>query len=164
MKDLILNEIRRRLFDEGIPRAKKCLNLLTEEEIWYRPNENSNAMGNLILHLNGNVRQWIISALGGESDIRVRQSEFDARGNITRAELMAILENLEADLWPVLDNITEEKLVQTYQVQGYSETGIAILIHVVEHFSYHVGQMTYFVKAFKDLDTGYYKGQNLDAK
>lgn len=164
MKDLILDEIRRRLLTEGIARAKACLHLLSEEEIWYRPNGNSNAMGNLVLHLNGNVRQWIMSAMGGEPDFRQRQLEFDARDSMRRQDLLEILEKLEADLRPVLDTITEEKLIQTYRVQGFSETGIAILIHVVEHFSYHVGQMTYFVKAMKDLDTEYYKGLDLEAK
>ena len=79
VKDELLNEFRRRIFEEGLPRLKKCLAELTEEETWQRPNGHSNSMGNLVLHLNGNVRQWIVSGLGGRPDERKRQQEFDSQ-------------------------------------------------------------------------------------
>ncbi|MEL6253717.1 MAG: DinB family protein [Bacteroidota bacterium] len=161
---LMITEVKRRLFQESIPRAKKCLNLLSEEDIWYRPNENSNSVGNLILHLCGNVRQWLISAIGEEEDIRQRQSEFDERGPLPTSELIVKLDELQADAEKVLDQIKPEILVKNYTVQGYSETGLSILIHIVEHFSGHIGQITYFVKARKDISTGYYDNQDLEAK
>ncbi|MEZ4828954.1 MAG: DinB family protein [Bacteroidia bacterium] len=164
LKDLFLQEIKRRLLDECIPRARKCLQLLSDDDIWFRPNENSNSMGNLVLHLNGNVRQWLMSTLGGQSDRRERQAEFDAVGGYSKAELLTCLDDLERDIRPVLDNITESDLARVWHVQGFEETGIAILVHITEHFSYHAGQMTWFVKAHKNVDTGYYAGQNLDAK
>ena len=135
---LMIAEVKRRLFDESIPRAKKCLNLLSEEEIWYRPNENSNSVGNLILHLCGNVRQWLISAIGGQTDIRKRQSEFDERGPLATELLINMLDELQKDAENVLDTSKPEILTANFVVQGYQETGLSILIHIVEHFSGHV--------------------------
>ncbi len=160
----ILTETRRRLFEDSIQRLKKCLNFLTEAEIWYKPNEQSNSVGNLCLHLCGNARQWLMSGLGGHEDIRQRQLEFDEKGPLASAQLVGMLDQLQVDLEEVLSKVTAEDLIGSYRVQGFEESGFGIVMHVVEHFSYHVGQVTYFVKAHKNLDTGYFEGADLDAK
>lgn len=159
---LLLDETRRRLLDESIPRTRRCLGLLSDTELWHRPNANSNSAGNLILHLCGNARQWIVSALGGEPDQRRRQAEFDEQGPVPREHLEALLDRLDADLRRTLDALTPEQVLASHRVQVFEESGMAILIHVVEHFSYHTGQITYLTKALKDLDTGYYAGQPLE--
>ncbi|MEO0897258.1 MAG: DUF1572 family protein [Bacteroidota bacterium] len=159
---LFIQEVKRRLFEESIPRCKKCLDLLTEEEIWFRPNESSNSVGNLILHLCGNARQWIVAGFGKAPDVRERGSEFEERGPLPTAVLIHLLDSLQTDLNEVLDALTAEDLLQTWPVQVFEENGIAILTHVVEHFSYHTGQITYFVKARKDLDTAYYGDLKLE--
>ncbi|RMG83705.1 MAG: DUF1572 domain-containing protein [Bacteroidetes bacterium] len=158
---LLLAETRRRLFEEGIPRLKKCLLALSEEEIWHRPNAHSNSMGNLTLHLCGNVRQWILSGLGKQPDRRRRQAEFDQRDPIPRETLFRQLDELARGVEAVLQSLTPADLLATHEVQVYRETGVSILVHVVEHFSYHVGQMTYYVKWLKDCDMGYYP-ENLE--
>lgn len=160
----ILTETRRRLFEDSISRTKKCLNFLSDEDIWYKPNENSNSVGNLVLHVCGNARQWLLSGLGGAEDIRQRQTEFDEKGPLPKAELFKHLDDLQVDLEILFSRIQPEDLVKIYGVQGFNESGFGIIMHVVEHFSYHVGQMTYFVKARKDLDTGYFEGMDLEAK
>jgi len=86
--DQIKSEVRRRLIDESMPRLKSCLEKLSEEDIWWRPNDNSNSVGNLILHLCGNIRQWMLAALGGSVDNRVRQKEFDEREPLPKDALM----------------------------------------------------------------------------
>lgn len=159
---IILAEVRRRIFEESIPRIKKCLGWLTEEEVWQRPNEQSNSVGNLVLHLCGNATQWIASGLGGRQDFRRRQEEFDARGPLAKAVLLEKLHQLQRTLEEVLEELEPSNLLDTYTVQGFQETGVGILIHVVEHFSYHTGQITYYVKAKKAIDTGYYSGMDLD--
>ncbi len=159
---LFIQEINRRLFKESFPRLRQCLNELSEEEIWYKPNENSNSVGNLSLHLMGNARQWVISGLGKEADVRTRQQEFDEKGPIPTATLLQQLDALEEELTACITSIPQGKLLETHDVQGFKENGIAILVHVVEHFSYHVGQITYFVKAKKNIDTAYYGGLDLD--
>ena len=155
--DALVAETRRRLFDECIPRVKKCLDLLTEEEIWYKPNENSNSVGNIILHLCGNVRQWLGAGLGKLPKVRRRDEEFSTKGGFNKKEILEKLEKLQEMSESVLDKVTYEDLLAVHEVQVYQETGLSILVHVTEHFSYHVGQITYFVKAKKDLDTGYYE-------
>ena len=159
---LLVSEIRRRLIGESQERILKCLDLLSEEEIWHKPNENSNSVGNLVLHLCGNVTQWLFTTMGETSDHRQRQKEFDERGPISREILKEKITSLMDHADQILINLDLGQLTGTYRVQGYEENGIAILIHITEHFSYHVGQITYFVKARKNLDVGYYAGQDLN--
>lgn len=162
IKDLLVREVRRRLKEEGLMRIRKCLSELTEEEIWYRPNANSNSVGNLVLHLCGNVRQWIVSGLGEQPDVRDRTAEFNEKGPIPADVLINRLEEVLAEADEVLKELPPEKIIQPVKVQGFDETGLSILIHVVEHFSYHTGQITYFVKWKKDVDTAYYGEMDLD--
>ena len=154
--DALVAETRRRLFEESIPRIKKCLDLLTEDEIWYKPNANSNSVGNIILHLCGNVRQWLGTGLGKLPKVRQRDEEFSTKGGFTKKEILEKLKKLQEMSENVLSKLTPEDLLAIHDVQVYQETGLSILVHVTEHFSYHVGQITYFVKAKKDLDTEYY--------
>ena len=159
--DTFLAEIKRRLFEECLPRTRQCLEQLNEDQIWYRPNANANSVGNIVLHLCGNVRQWIGAGLGGQADIRERDLEFAEKGPIPRAVLLAKLATLEKEVEQVLAAVQPEDLLRKRKVQIYEESGLSILVHVVEHFSYHVGQLTYIVKMLKDVDTGYYAGQDL---
>ncbi len=159
---LFRTEIKRRLFEESQMRIERCLNELNEADIWWRPNENSNSVGNLVLHLCGNARQWILAGLGGAADQRRRQTEFDERGPISRAELILKVRDLMNEIDEVLDSLGTEDLERPIVVQGFDETGLSILIHVVEHFSYHVGQMAYIVKARLDKQTNFYGGINLE--
>jgi len=159
---LLISEVRRRLIGECQSRLLKCLDHLNEDEIWYRPNAESNSVGNLVLHLCGNVRQWLFSTLGDQLDHRDRRAEFSAKEFHRRASLKKMIEDLMHEADDILGNISEEKVLRDYQVQGFHENGVSILVHVTEHFSYHVGQITYFVKAHKNLDVGYYKGQDLN--
>jgi uncharacterized damage-inducible protein DinB len=161
--EALVRECRRRL-DESLERIRACLSHLTTEETWRRPNEHTVSIGNLVLHLAGNVRQWIVSALGAREDVRNRPAEFTERGPIPAAELLARLEAVMAEAAAVIDRLDAGSLLERRQVQGFEETGLSILVHVVEHFSYHTGQIAYAVKAGKDLDLGFYRGVNLDRK
>ena len=159
---LFITEIKRRLIGEGKSRLLTCLEILTLEEIWQRPNANSNSVGNLVLHLCGNVRQWLISGLGGAPDTRQRQLEFDEQGPIPTETLIHLLDNTLAEAEQVLNRLRADDLTKKVSIQGFEENGLSVLVHVVEHFSYHVGQVTYFVKLTKNCQTNYYEGLNLD--
>jgi len=161
-RDLLIAEVKRRLFEESMPRLKKCLDQLTEEEIWQRPNAQSNSMGNLVLHLSGNIRQWVLSGLAKAPDERKREQEFAQRGPIPKAELLADLKKTMEEVAEALDHIQPEDLMTHHEVQVFHESGLSILVHIVEHFSYHVGQMTYYVKALKNIDMDYYRGMELE--
>jgi uncharacterized damage-inducible protein DinB len=158
----IIKEVKRRLLEESVPRLKKCLGELSEAEIWYRPNEQTVSMGNLVIHLCGNVRQWLLTGLGKEPDHRKRDEEFSEKGPIPTDTLIADLEAVMGKVETLLDNLAPEVMIEKHRVQGYDESGIGILLHVVEHFSYHVGQVTYFVKSTKNMDMKYYDGQDLN--
>lgn len=162
IKNLLVQECRRRLIDEGFSRIKKCLSELTEEEIWLKPNQNSNSVGNLVLHLCGNVRQWLVCGLGNKPDTRKRSLEFSEEGPIPSEVLIERMELVLKEVEETLDQLSPTSLTQMFNVQGFQESGLSIIVHVIEHFSYHVGQMTYFVKWRKDMDMGYYAGVKLE--
>ncbi len=160
--EALVTECRRRLFGEYLPRLRKCLGHLTDDEIWRRPNGNTPSVGNLVLHLCGNARQWIVAGLGGEKDSRERAKEFSERGPIPALELLRRLEETMAEVEIALGGVDPKRLLEVRRVQGFEESGLSILVHVVEHFSYHVGQVTYVVKSLKDIDLAYYAGVDLN--
>ena len=160
----LVAESKRRMLDESLPRIKKCLDLLSDEEIWRQPNDETVSIGNLVLHLCGNVRQWIVSGLGGAEDPRDRDAEFAQRGTIPKADLAVRLEDTLREAAEAMDRVDAASLLETRRVQGQIETGLGILVHVVEHFSYHTGQISLAVKLLKGVDLGYYAGQDLNAK
>jgi len=158
----LIAETKRRLFHDSQPRVHKCLARLSEEEIWLRPNAETVSIGNLVLHLCGNVRQNILSGLGGAADRRQRALEFSEPGPIPAAELLRRLDEVLAEVDAALDRLDPASLLEVRRVQGFEESGVSILVHVVEHFSYHVGQMTYFVKSRQGVDMKYYDGFDLN--
>lgn len=162
IKDALINEVQVRLYDESLPRILKCIDQLENDQIWWRPNESSNSIGNLVLHLCGNVTQWIYSGLGGFPDHRARQAEFDERGNLDKGELRALLVLTMDKIKPVITNLPTEELLQTRPVQTFMETGLTILIHVTEHFSYHTGQIAYITKMLSNSPLGFYEGVSLE--
>lgn len=159
--ELVIQELKRRLLKESIPRISKCLSYLNDKEIWHSPNSNSNSIGNLILHLDGNVTQWFIAPFMDIPDIRNRNLEFIPQQNISKAILLEKLNQLSEKIIDTLPYLNKEKLVRKYRVQGFEEYGLSMIVHVIEHFSYHVGQITFQTKALKNVDTGYYSEMDL---
>src|SRR6185312_6075387 len=150
--------------NENTKRILKCLNEIDETEIWLRSNENSNSIGNIILHLCGNITQYVISALGGIEDIRMRDKEFSAKDGSTKNELSEKLESTVDEAVCIIDSLNEERLLKTYSVQGFDLSGIGIIIHVTEHYSYHTGQIAFWIKQLKNKDLVFYAGVNLNVK
>lgn len=129
-----------------LPRIVRCLEVLSEEEIWWRPNAASNAAGNLVLHLCGNVRQWIISGLGAAQDVRERDKEFAERGPIPRPALIARLNDTVKEACQVIGTLPAATFARDFNIQGYHVTGSFAVISVCEHFAYHSGQIIYLTK------------------
>lgn len=142
------------------PRIEKCLQLLTEEQVWQKPNETLSSIGNLILHLNGNISQYIISSIGGERDNRERDAEFSTNGGYTKIELYNLLHHTVEKAAEVIQACNEDQLLEKRTVQGFYYTGMANIIHVVEHYSYHTGQIAYWTKVLTGLDLGFYAGND----
>ena len=109
LRDALVREVEYRIYEECVPRIRKCLDQLSNEQIWWRPNDNSNSIGNLVLHLCGNVRQWIYAGLGQNEDVRHRQAEFDRREIMDKQELDSILMETMEMVRPVINNIPVEE-------------------------------------------------------
>jgi len=144
-------------------RIEDCLGRLTEEQIWARGAENENAVGNLVLHLSGNVRQWIVAGVGGQPDHRQRDVEFAARGGVATADLAERLRGTVAEAVGVIEGLAQERLSERLVVQGYDVTVLEAIYAVVEHFSGHTGQIVYATKMLTGEDLGYYRYLNTTA-
>ncbi|MEQ9375796.1 MAG: DinB family protein [Imperialibacter sp.] len=149
---------------ENTQKIAKCIDQLSEEEIWQRPNTSSNSMGNLILHLCGNITQYIISSLRGKEDCRVRDEEFGAKGGYTKKELQLRLESTVAQAIEVIQTISDEELLRLRPVQAYEFSGVGNVIHAVEHYSYHTGQIAFWTKQVRNKDLGFYAEVDLNRK
>lgn len=151
-----VDQARTFLSDDYLPKLERCLEQLTDEQIWWRANENSNSIGNLLLHLCGNARQWIVSGLGGAADARVRSKEFAERRVISRAELRAILRQTLAEVDSALADFDHSKLLERYSIQGTTVTALEAVFHVTEHFSMHTGQIILLTKLLTASDLHFY--------
>jgi uncharacterized damage-inducible protein DinB len=133
---------------------------MTTEQIWWRPNEASNSVGNLLLHLNGNVTQWLVTSFNKGEDKRDRPTEFAAEGGYTAGELLELLGATIAEADAVLKRLTAEDLLAPYEIQGYHLTALEAVYHVLEHFSLHYGQISYISKSLSGKDLGFYRELN----
>ncbi len=145
------------LRDDYMPKLRRCVEELSEEDLWWRPNECSNSAGNLMLHLCGNLRQWIVSSVGGVAFDRDRDAEFAARGPIPKAALLANLEQVVGDVDTVLATVQEAGLLTRLKIQKYDVTKMQAIYHVIEHFSYHLGQILYIYKLRTNSDPHFYE-------
>jgi uncharacterized damage-inducible protein DinB len=141
---------------EYLPKIERCLERLSDEEVWWRANEESNSIGNLLLHLAGNARQWIICGVGGAVDERVRQQEFNERAPVSRNELLASIKGTLAGVDGVLADFDLSRILEQRQIQGCMVTMLDAIFHVVEHFALHTGQIILLTKMLKGVDLKFY--------
>ena len=150
--------------DENTNKLKTCLDELAEQDVWRRPNKHSNSVGNLLLHLAGNIRQWIISSLGNAEDGRERDKEFAADGGYSKSELAVKLFSTIEEAKIIIQHISSEEIFKKRSVQGHFYSGVSIIIHVTEHYSYHTGQIIFWTKLLRDKDLGFYASVDLNLK
>jgi len=160
LSSLFLKFSRHKLLEQYWPRLKGCVESLTEEQIWWRPNEASNSIGNLLLHLNGNVRQWLISSFEDCEDNRNRAAEFNAPDRIPASALLHQFGATMEEASKVLSRLTEKELLAPMAIQGYKITGLDAIYQVVEHFGLHYGQIAYITKMLRNEDLGFYRELN----
>ena len=152
-----LLQSREYLTGHYLPKIRAAVEGLADADLWWRPNAASNSIGNLMLHLSGNLRQWIVSGIGGAPDRRVRAEEFDQREPLSRDELLIRLTEavLEADA--VLAALSPAALGESRPVQGRMVTALQAIYHAVEHFGMHAGQILYVAKLRAGKDLGLYR-------
>ena len=144
----VATEFRAHVADEYVPRIGRCVELLTPEELWRRPGPHNNSVGNLLLHLAGNTRQWILAGIDGQPDARDRDGEFAATGADTPAGA-ALVEQLRQ----TVDRLTPAEWLAVRRFQGrWDQTCLAAVLHVMEHFSGHAGQIYAFTKEVRGVD------------
>jgi uncharacterized damage-inducible protein DinB len=153
---VFISEARYLLREEYLPKIERCLAQLSDEQVWWRANDRSNSIGNLILHISGNARQWIVSSLGGEADDRNRDAEFAERRIVPRAELLAHLKTAVTDIDRTLSSFDATRLLDHFQIQGTTTTALAAILHVTELFSMHTGHIILLAKMLADVDLVFY--------
>ncbi len=153
-------EFRRRMLDEYVPRIRKCTEILSEDQAWIVPGPFNNSVANLLMHLAGNVRQWILCGLGGDQDQRDRPFEFSGSRDQVDTPISALMDRLEKTVQQaaaVVDNVTVDRWLEEMKFQErYAETVVGAVIHVVEHFSSHAGQIYAFTKQVTGKDLKFY--------
>jgi hypothetical protein len=161
---LFLEFSRKKLLGQYWPRMRGAVEALNDEQIWWRPNEACNSAGNLLLHLNGNVTQWLVASFNRLEDKRDRPAEFKELEQIGGAELLARLERTLAEVENVFSRLTADDLAATYHIQGYTVTGLDAIYQAVEHFGLHYGQILYINKTLLGGDLGFYRQLNATGK
>jgi uncharacterized damage-inducible protein DinB len=139
-----------------LPKIRAAVDRLPAEDLWWRPNAASNSVGNLLLHLAGNVRQWVVAGLAGREDVRNRAAEFAADGGMEASELLERLESALAEVDEALAGLDPAALGEPRRVQGIETTGLGALLHAVEHFSGHTGQILWVTKLRTGGELGFY--------
>ena len=167
---MFLRHARFRLLEDYFAKIVAAIDALDDEQVWRRPNESSNGVGNLLLHMSGNVRQWIVSGVGGAEDRRDRASEFAARDSVSKAELIDLLKTTLDEADAVLAEIegecaaanSDEPLQRVCTAQAYGVTVFDAIFHVVEHFSYHTGQIIFAAKWLAEGRVSFYDDRRLN--
>ena len=154
---------RSHLMDDFLPKIERSLERLTDEQIWWRPNEHSNSIGNLLLHLCGNARQWIVCGVGGTPDARDRDAEFAQRDAIPRAQLDSLLKQTLHDVDDTLARYDVSRLLETRTIQGSEASALSAILHVVEHFAMHTGQILLLTKIITNSDLALYRFEHKKA-
>ena len=155
--ELFLAFSRKKLLDQYWPRLRGCVESLTDEQVWWRPNDASNSIGNLLLHLNGNVWQWLVASFNRVEDKRDRPAEFGERNRIPATALLERLGGTMQQASNVLSRLTEAELVTPFEIQGYKVRGLDAVYQVVEHFGMHYGQIAYITKLLRGENLGFYR-------
>lgn len=150
--------------EESTRMIRKALDHLPESAFWWRPNPASNAVGHLLLHLCGNMRQYVVSGLGGAPDVRERAMEFEPEAKPTPEETWQKYLETVAEVTQSIRLARKEAYLKERTVQGFRMSGIGMVLHAVEHLSYHTGQIAYAVKAKQNQDLGFYQGVDLEQK
>jgi uncharacterized damage-inducible protein DinB len=129
-----------------MPKIEAAVGSVSDQDAWWRPHEASNSIANLLLHLNGNVTQWIVGGVGGRPHHRARQQEFDERAALPVRELLGRLTATVAEAAAIIRQQTDASLLERRHIQGYDLTVLEAVYHVVEHFSMHTGQIIMLAK------------------
>ena len=148
-----LDWCRFRLMNHYWPRVQHCIGVLSQNDIWWREHEANNSVGNLLLHLTGNLNQFILAGVGGAPDTRDKPQEFAERQRMPKEALMSALERALLETDRTLAAFEPSRFLDRTSVQDRERPYLEVISVVVEHFALHVGQIIYItkMKTGKDL-------------
>lgn len=149
---------------ENTQKVMTCMGYFDDLTIWDRVNPNTLSMANQLLHLSGNITQYILSSLAGRPDERQRDLEFSVTGGWKKQEVTSKFLGVITEAIRTIEQCTDEQLLRSREVQGFNLTGIGIILHVVEHYSYHTGQIVAWTRQRENRAMGFYDGVNLNTK
>jgi hypothetical protein len=141
-----IKEARRRLVQHFPDQIRACLDALSEEDLWWRPHESANSVGNLVLHLCGSSRHFMGRGVGGSGYARNRPGEFAERGPVPRLDLQRVLEETVAETAGLLDALAPERLRETTDRAGDVQTVQYLISRTSHHWAVHTGQIVYVTK------------------
>ena len=164
MDNALLVELKRNAIfrlEEGQRMLHLAFAKVEEKDVWVIPGEKGNSLGNQILHSCGNMTQYLCASLGETPDKREREKEFSTRSGFTKAALLSLLDKTIAEAIATVEKTPEAAWLRSRKVQGFDLSGVGVVLHAVEHFSYHVGQVAFWVKQLTAEDLGFYSDQDL---
>jgi uncharacterized damage-inducible protein DinB len=145
-------DVSSRRLDQMTECLDVCLRKLSDNQVWQRQGAHENAVGNLVLHLCGNARQWVIHGVGGVADIRVRDAEFSADSGKSGTELIALFRSTMAEAKSVISAVATERLAERITPQGRDVSVLEAVYQVVGHVQQHVGQIILLTKQMTATD------------
>jgi len=154
-----LQNVAVKKLEQYLMQISLCVKLLSNDQFWWRANDHCNSVGNLLLHLNGNVRQWIGTGLGAVPYDRDRPAEFAERRPLAGEELLARLSETVGQACNIIGDLPADSLSGVYSIQQREVTGLVAIFHVVEHFAFHTGQIIQVTKEMLDVDLSFYDAQ-----
>jgi hypothetical protein len=141
-----LSDAARNELAEGMRKLEHCISQLSDEQVWWRPRPEMNSIANLMLHLSGNIRQWIIAAVGGAKDVRNRPAEFSDNSHRPKAAILAQLKATVDETDQVLAKLTASELVAPRRIQKFDTNVTGAVVHVVSHFRAHVQEIIHMTR------------------
>ena len=145
-------DVSRRKLEMITDNLRMCMGKLSDAQVWERHGAHENTVGNLVLHLCGNIRQWVMHGVGGAGDVRVREREFSAEGGLTGAELMGIFQTTISEACGVIAAVPAGRLTEVVHPQGRTVTVLEAIYQVVAHVHQHVGQIILLTKQMTRAD------------
>ena len=167
MKNLILKEFKLNAhfrLSEGLRMIQIAMSKVDNDLLWKRPTASGMSIGNQLIHCSGNMTQYIIMSLTNSKDNRDRDLEFTLSGGLNKKELLDQLENTVKNAQEIIKNTSEQEFERVRTVQGFKMSGVGSSLHAVEHFSYHIGQIAFWVKQETKESLGFYDGFDLTIK
>jgi uncharacterized damage-inducible protein DinB len=149
-EQVVLQALQSRITNILPAQILSCVEDLSEEQLWWRPNKESNSVGNLVLHLSGSMRHYISKTVGGIEYERDRPAEFSDRKALTKDEVIATFKETILQVRQILDNLDTTRFLETTPEPAYNPTVLNLLFNVSIHLATHTGQIVFVTKLLKE--------------